>query len=514
MWLEKYNSYLNNLLQLFNACKTLLYAEGQQRAFEIQESNNQMNEDSSSAMSFEIDSPPDTFFQELYNLRIKYFGSAIKEHDFVFACKNFWGKCSRQPIPLAILPALLTAFVKDVPEFETVYPYMKYKDRRLSVKDKQNIVSLFDDICKLVNRTFPEELPSEVPIFNWEKIEKTLVETWRGDAKDDNELEPWLVRLRILRSQNGLLSKEEKELREEPIGRAILALGKMCNLNVYITVEALRKRVSKCKRHQKKCKRYEINREYLELLPLKIRNAQEALIKGEVIVCKNQCLPKYEIDAYECLNNMYCTIPCIPQFSYLALLRYFHLPLDAHYSSLSDGMSKMIQLFERITYKYTTLIIRQFKEENRTIFMYNYELSDGDDENNAEKEQLVKITHQRMVYNLEDSERRLNYIKKAKEASIEIAKSFHEEEYRKFIKDVEHFTPKGFQQYMLRFCQDHHIDSYNKASTKTICYINEDAFTTIMTLTQGYLMEHFSRFWRDSVEKVLFATNFQDGIVN
>lgn len=488
---SKYKKCVCSLQMLYDECMTLQYAEGQQSAFEIQEKQNIKN----SALAYRRNDPPDDFFIKLIELREKFFGSCKNENGTnpLSEYKEFWNKCRIQPITLAILPTLFTILLVDGFSSKNIYPYMKYKQRHLTLQNERTVVELYGEICRLIKEYFSKsynkayfekELPQNIPIFSWRKIQQKFIADHINFSKlSDDQKHILSTCLSNLWMKNDLSRKEVQHLKKfvnaETI-RALRALGKLCNLNVQLSMQ-------------------DRNNLSFDHVPSRVKSAYKELIEGHIFTKMQppSSVAQNVFDYY--FKELYHVIPCNPNFSYLALLRYFHLPIYSIFYQESHGLKQLINLMEKVTYQYFETISSSFKEESRIVFHTGLS-SNGKDEST----QIRRIVEERVTYNYEDSSMRLEHLKSAKLLSVDITRNFSESDYTDFIQSRNNFKVEHFIFWLERFCGKYGLTRFTNASPREACYMVEDAFSTIMSIVQSYLMRNFVHFWQGKVEEILY----------
>ena len=121
---------------------------------------------------------------------------------------------------------------------------------------------------------------------------------------------------------------------------------------------------------------------------------------------------------------------------------------------------------------------------------------------------LDKRTAARLGYKRRTIFERQKFIERAKELSLQIISCFTEQDYREFIGNKENFNVFSFPLYLKRFCDRHEISVYENAAADEACFLEDEAFSTVLDMTEAYLCKNAKTFWEEMVSKELYAHRF------
>lgn len=165
---------------------TVLHAEKQQKAFERQlKINNKISPQILPDLS-EVDF--NEFCEELFAAKVCWGFNIPKKRkgekeyesmeEYKKKCfdvyKKIYNACKVQPIAAALLPVILIVFSTDDKEFENIYSYLKYKNRRLTGEAQKRVLSLFTSISASIKAREDKRIWKKIwiPLIAWSKIEE------------------------------------------------------------------------------------------------------------------------------------------------------------------------------------------------------------------------------------------------------------------------------------------------------------------------------------------------------
>lgn len=464
--IARHERRIQNSFYLYNCCKTLNDAEKQQKAFERQLSIN--GKEPCSILPKEV---PESFFEKLYDIKVLhgFYTLNLSRDECIRDYRILYDKCRKQPVPAVMLPLVLTVFSTDGKLFSNLYAYFKYKNRRLSNDAQKQVIWLFEDISKTVTEQFKDKMCYGIPVFHWLEIEETFCRHKNLENGDVMIVKRYFSEYR---NRNDLSKQEEAKLVEFPYGNDIRSLAKLCNLNTYITIN------------------YSID----GIIPGKAKKPLQQLLDGKLLpVAINNPEYKGRYDQYFC--DLYTVVPCNPDFSYFALLRYYHLPLD---SLLSAEPSFFSDIEESVS-----VAVTQYKEILKRKYWQDQQVSEFHD--GKEYAWLNSRTEARIQYRLKNIPERNKYIKHAKIFASQIVSKFTLNDYRSFINQVENFNVHYFPLFLRNFCEVYDISGYIDVSAQEACFLEDEAYVTILDLIHNQLLENVSNFWRKHIENELYV---------
>ena len=465
---NKINRNIREFIQLVNECKSLRDAEGQQRAFERQLST--CKADNSFERAYWKLDLPEEFFSGIYRLKQKHYPHIADAPEGVWVKKyrSFWEKCRCQPIASMLLPILFTSLIVNGNETLSAYAYLKQKKSGLSVLDKRNVIELYREVRQLfydtvapihqVTENWKEELgesieknPTRVayspflPVFNWEEITKEFCAFHQLGKTDSERVEQIFNQYR---GKNGLSKREEKELAKLPYGEHVRAVAKLCNINVWLML--------KCGTP----------------VPSKAKKPLALLMQGDLLPANREIISNQDFGAY---LDRYCVES---DLTYLALVRYYHVPLEQDFDLTPLGIASIEEEFELVSSVYIGEICKQFKDA-----------------------QYLATSTCRLWENPMD----VLYLVRSKKFASEIARNFTRVDYVDFLSDTEYFRYTKFSEYLTAFCDKYNLSHYKTIHLDEKIYWEYEALTTMLQMVQAYLKESFMRYWQDTLTELLYS---------
>jgi len=472
-----YEHRMQKATDLVNACHAIIYMEKQQKAFERQYEINR--KEPPSILPEEL---PSVFFEELYILKMEYDqgkeavsrkcrnGDELAGHpmlskeQYIEGCRDIYNKCKVQPIPSVLMPVILTVFSTDAKDAATrcnIYSYLKFKERRLSEKAKELVLSLFSRICKLVEKWV--DVSFELPVFRWDRIAYHFCRV-KGLSKEDIAVvEGYFARYQ---GCNDLSKAGERELLKYTYGEDIRAIAKLCNYNAYIAMNYLPK----------------------DKAPRKGKRALEKLSEGK-------SLPKIGITTQtsdylrDYFSGLYILVPS-NILCYLMLVRCYHLSFDSlvdflpgyeqeheFFTEMEGALGNALRSYcDQIQRKYEDDPLLGFEIEGRSYSWLN----------------MRKLA--RSSYQYQDVLKLNQYAKSKAKFTTEIIKNFTDEAYMEFISDVKNFHVDYFPMYLKCFCEKYCILRYEKAGEMEKCFLEDAAFAVILELLKATLQRNARSF--------------------
>ena len=448
----------------FEACNTLDDAEKQQRALE-----RQIDINSYELPSLLSEAPEPLFFERLLLLAKKYsfFIYNIEETEWIERAKNLYHKCENQPIALVLLPVILTVFCTDNIEHKNVFAYLKNKKRRFSQALESNIYPLFSDILDLMEEFNLSEVTTlNIPIFFWDKIVDTFCSAHKLRNKDTENAKNLFEKLR---GKNGPSREENAELSQCWYGSAIQHISKLCNLNTYIWTKLNSGRSMRISEALKQL-------EQESLLPLDT-------LHGLYPTSKKVPRSRVYLDLY------YYEFTSA-DLSFLALMRYYHLPFEQLNYSRFAFFEKIEALISSLVSYYVERIKKQYFPADALVI---------------ETRTATNRTKARVFYKKSNVYERKKYILDCKKFAVKIAQTFNEKDYRCFISCEQNFDYLQFQNYLEAYCREKDISIYDEVSDIEACFLADEAFSVIADLCGAYLQKNIYEIWRKRMEISLYG---------
>lgn len=461
--ITRYKRRIQNVFYLFDCCRTLNDAEKQQKAFERQLSIN--GKEPCSILSDEV---PESFFEKLYDIKLRheFYTLNLSREECIRGYQVLYDRCRKQPIPAVMLPLVLTIFSTDGKLFSNLYAYFKYKNRRLSNDAQKHVFLLFEEISKMVADQFKGKY-FEIPVFHWTELEDTFCQYRNLPSADIEIVKRYFCEYR---SRNDLSKQEEAKLTELSYGNDIRSLAKLCNLNAYIAMK------------------YSI----AGTIPGKVKKPLQQLQAGNLLPVANNYCDQDSFDRY--FDGLYKLIPCNPDFSYFALLRYYRLPLDLLLSAEPDFFSDIEEA--------VVVAVTQYREELKHKYWQDQQIFNFYD--GKEYEWLNGRIETRIQYRLQNTPRRNKYVKHAKVFASQIVEKFTKDDYRKFIEQIKNFHVNYFPMFLRDFCETHDISGHDDVSDQEKCFFEDEAYVTVLDLVQNQLLENVAEFWQNAIAKELY----------
>lgn len=471
--ITRYKQRVQNLFYLFDCCRTLNDAEKQQKAFERQLSIN--GKGPCSILAEEI---PESFFERLYDIKLRheFYTPGLSREECIQSYRILYDKCRKQPIPAVMLPLVFTIFSTDGKLFSNLYAYFKYKNRRLSNDAQKQVFLLFEEISKLVaeqsigvaSERF-EAKYFEIPVFHWAELENTFCQYQDLSSADKEIVKRYFTEYR---QRNDLSKQDEAKLTKLSYGNDIRSLAKLCNLNTYIMMK------------------FSID----GMIPGKAKKPLQQLLDGKLLPAViNDPRYKGHYDRY--FSGLYTAVPCNPDFSYFALLRYYRLPLDSLLSAEPSFFSDLEEAMAAAITQYCEELKHKYWRDQQVAEFY-----DGE-----EYEWLNGRIEARIQYKLKNIPERNKYIRHVKTFASQIISKFTVNDFRKFIERIENFNVHYFPMFLRDFCKKYNISGYIDVSAQEACFLEDEAYVTILELISNQLLENVVDFWRKSIEEELYV---------
>ncbi len=460
-----YEQRIQGASYLFDCCETLNAAEKQQKAFERQLSIN--GKEASSILFF--NEVPDCFFERLYDVKLRhgFHTPNLSREECIQGYRILYDKCRRQPIPAAMLPLVLTVFSTDGKLFRNLYAYFKYKNRRLSNDAQKQVFLLFEEISTMVAEQLINGKLCEIPVFHWTEIEDTFCQYRNLPSADIEVVKRYFSEYR---RRNDLSKQDEAELMKFSYGNDVRSLAKLCNLNTYILMQS-----------------------FGDVVPGKAKKPLQQLLDGKLLPTVNPS-SKGKNYLLRYFYGLYKSIPCNPDFSYFALLRYYRLPLDLHLTAQPDFFSDIEGAIASAT--------KQYKENLRCRYRVDCLLIKQG--RGKEQDWLNGRLSARAHYKYQNIPERNKFIKHAKIFACQIVSKFAEDDYRRFINQSENFSVNYFPIFLRNFCEAYDISGYTDVSDQEACFVEDEAYVTILDLIQNKLLKNVTDFWRKVIGKELY----------
>ena len=86
-----------------------------------------------------------------------------------------------------------------------------------------------------------------------------------------------------------------------------------------------------------------------------------------------------------------------------------------------------------------------------------------------------------------------------------IVSVFTKEDYKKFIENSQNFHVQYFPLYLRQFCKRYSILEYEEVSAQVACFLEDEAFHTILDIIQGCFLEELHIFWHNAVARALYT---------
>jgi len=471
MGLKEYKKRLDEYLLLRSGMKTVQHMEAQQEALERQVNSSA----SDPAFQHPLKKLPYEFVEGLEKLRIKnkiFRPSNQKKQgeddqedqgkddqegqakDKVYSdYEFFWEKCRVQPITSAILPVLFTMFLREAP-MPRVSGYMKYKNRKLSQRDQETIVTVYREVKSLVYSSFlphsKQKIGKYVPVFDWDKIEQRFLEYHKIEEKDWPIVKEYFDKLKV---RNGPPKNDNENV---PYRQEIEALAKLCNLNVCLSYNLHTHDYSKRR------------------LPPALRKALNMLENGEL-------LPKAEVREqigapllYHYLGDLYQNINS-REFSDLAFFCYYRLPLSTMASDFW-GASEIIQMLQRVTHQYALELLEDFEKDRSVVVQLQ------------EKDNLIERVS--LTAGHEQYARDRKDLIRASELICKLMRKFDKSGFLMFIEN--YHRPEDFRLLLRDLFEKYDMAEYRKLTPRGWYYTEQQAFPLIIQLVESYLAEEFT----------------------
>lgn len=396
----------------------------------------------------------------------------MAKHEYILNCKKLYQKCIVQPIAAMLLPVVLTIYSTDGTLYKNLYSYFKYKDRRLSQNDQKQVLQLFDDISEVAKNQFERAQKFTIPVFLWDNIEDRFFAFQKLSEDEQQTAKKYFEKYR---HANALSKPEEVKLLKLHYGKQLRSLAKLCNLNTKIISDHLSDRA----------------------LPIGAKKAKEQLISEEIFAKKADTIDPNDIYAHYFLND-YESIPSFTEFSKLALLRYYGLPFQGYWKSIPNPSNTSTAKISSIMDKFCAVIWNDYCVEASSTNLLKYESLAGT--NHMQKANYIQRRNHYRPRGLIQSQ---NYVKKSKLSALEIANKFSESDYRDFIRDTKNFNFSDFPEYLKHFCDKYELKWYDNLYGEERIIVEEEAFSTILVLIQGYLYENVDTFWKKAISDEL-----------
>ena len=145
-----------------------------------------------------------------------------------------------------------------------------------------------------------------------------------------------------------------------------------------------------------------------------------------------------------------------------------------------------------ITTRYQRTLLQRFQDQT----VHDFTLT----ENN---EMLRERQKARVSYKTGNMAQRKIFLQHAKAFASQIIAVFSEADYREFISKTKNFQVVFFPEYIEQFCCKHSIPGYSSVDSKEKCFLEDEAYETILTLCQSYLLANVTSFWQTKISQWL-----------
>lgn len=389
---------------------------------------------------------------------------------------------NRYPITTMLFPVLLTSYIVDPHEYQTIYPRMKYQKTKFprnkrsdSIKDEMESLyhhltgELEDLLCDLV----PEEtvkLPSKqkqiprinalriidrlnkgrrtrcgliLPVVSPPSIAEKLsgIEPFENSSEYSNKEEIEQA-LRKCLSKNGRSYGEyQKDVKPSTETQIIYAIAKLCNANSYV---------------YRRCG---------EILDHGVSSALNCLLQHGIISSSSQMVPSgkaYELQLYE----QFCKEFSIygENLSSLAFYKYFK-------PTLSNDILKEIPFFDELS-KHVSTVIEEVSDEIHSDFGIPFQWSS-------------------------------DALTLGRKLSAQFCKKLAGEDIKAFISEIKHFKHEGFLQFLHKQCEQHKLDIMEKIPPELERQIIPLIFDDILRLVSASIVDLIRKYCNHELEMML-----------
>ena len=145
-----------------------------------------------------------------------------------------------------------------------------------------------------------------------------------------------------------------------------------------------------------------------------------------------------------------------------------------------------------VTTRYRRTLIQKFQDQ----IVHKFSLAE-------DNEMLRERQKARVSYKTGTMAQRIIFLQHAKSFASRIIAVFSEADYGEFIANTKNFQVVFFPEYIAQFCCKHSISDYFSADSKEKCFLEDEAYETILTLCQSYLLANVTSFWQKKISQWL-----------